>query len=213
MARVIKNIKNEAEEQVPKVAVTEAKQISGGRLIDRDVYKAGQLAKQIEKDGEIERKRRLSEGLKTIALANEEAMVHGAADAFAEAAKAAITVFRNKSHRYADVESDLRVLVQEIVQKVLGTPAPLESKEYDAMVGNGVVKLRGRRRIKLEFSPGQLTQLKTENSHLIAELEKEIDFDLEEVPNVPADHVRVVTDVGSALCQQSAAMQSLSQII
>ena len=213
MARVIKNIKDEAEEQAPKVVVTEAKQISGGRLIDRDVYKAGQLAKQIEKDGEVERKRRLSEGLKTIALANEEAMVHGATDAFAEAAKAAITVFRNKAHRYVDVESDLRVLVQEIVQKILGAPPPLDSKEYDAMIAKGVLKLRGHRRIKLEFPPGQLAQLKTENSQLMAGLEKEIDFDLEEVPNVPAGHVRVVTDVGSALCQQSAAIQSLSQII
>ncbi len=213
MVRVIKNIKDESEVSTPKVVVTEAKELIGGRLIDRDVYKAGQIAKQIMKDGEVERKRRLSEGLKTIALANEAAMVDGAADAFAEVAKAAITVFRNKAHRYVDVESDLRVLVQEIVQKVLGTPSPLDSKEYDALVAKGVLQLRGRRQIKLQFPQGELAQLKIEHSQLMAGLEKEIDFDLEEVSNVPAGYVRVVTDVGSALCKISAAVQSLSQTI
>lgn len=213
MARIIKNIKDEAEESMPKVSVAEPKQVSGGRLLARDVYKAGQLAKQIMIDGEVERKRRLSEGLKTIALANEEAMVDGAADAFTEAAKAAITVFRNKAHRYVDVESDLRVLVQEIVQKILGTPSPLESKDYDGIVAKGILQLRGHRRIKLQFSPGQLAQLKSENGKLMAGIEKDIEFDLEEVANVPTGQVRVVTDVGSAICPTSAAIQSLSQNI
>ncbi len=212
MARVIKNIKDSAEEAT-KVVVTEPKQVSGGRLIDRDIYKAGQIAKQIVKDGEVERKRRLSEGLKEIALASEEAMVDGAAEAFAEVAKAAITVFQNKASRYVDVENDLRVLVQEITKKILGAPPQIDVKDYDAMVAKGIDQLRGHRRIKMQFPLGGLAKLKTENSKLSTHLEKEIDFDLEEISTVPAGHVRVVTDVGSALCQESVAIQSLSQII
>jgi flagellar biosynthesis/type III secretory pathway protein FliH len=210
MARVIKGQKSDTPE--PKVIVAAPKVVGGGRVIERDVYRAQQEAREIVKQGELDKKKRLAEGKRQANQAREEAMAKGAADAFAEAAKEAIVIFKNRANRYADVESDIHVLADEITLKVLGSAPSLKTTDVDAIVKAGVNRLRARRRLKLQFSPGRLAQLKVEQADVLSRVAAEPDFDLEDASDVNPGFVRVVTDVGGALCDESAAVSTLSQV-
>jgi len=210
MARVIKSQKDTSE--APKVVVSLPKQVDGGRVIDRDIYKANLLAKQILKDGEQEKKKRLSQSAQKVGLATEEAVARGASEAMGEAAKVAITVFNNRADRYADVESDLRVLVEEIVKRILGAKPKLSKKQYDEVIINAINQLRTHRQLKLQFSMGSLENMIKENGELFNQLKAKQDFVIEEAPNVPSGFIRVVTDVGSALCEEKAVLEALSTV-
>lgn len=208
MARVIKGQKDIAAP--PKVIVAEPKQVTGGRVIDRDVYRAGINAKQIISDGENKRKQLLAEGLHKIDLASEEAISHGATTAIAEAAKKAVLIFFNKAKRNDDIREDLHILVLEMVKKISGTKPLLEDNRYKEIIERGLDAIINHRKIKLQFTKDSFVHFPADIIKLLDKVKLKSDFIVEEAADVPSGYVRVVTDVGSVLCEEKAAFDALS---
>lgn len=215
MARVIKS-KGTTEKiaSTPIVMPTSAETLaSGGRVIEREVYQAQRMAQEIIEEGEKEQKKRLSDGKKQAAVTKEEAMASGAASAFEEVATDALMAFKQRAARYLDVQNDLRTLSVEIAQKVVGGPLTLSSTAIDKTVKQGIDKIRSRRRIKLQVCKEEMQRLQNTYDATIKAVQKLPDIVFEEVDDVKPGFVRVVVDVGSALCNSDKALSSLSQII
>ena len=143
-------------------------------------------------------------------MASEEAISHGATTAIAEAAKKAILIFFNKAKRNDDIREDLHVLVLEMVKKISGTKPSLEENRYNEIIDHGMKAITTHRKIKLQFTKGSFAKFPADIIKLIDKVKLKSDFIVEEADDVPAGYVRVVTDVGSALCEEKAAFDALS---
>ena len=210
MVRVIKAPKESLKPS--KVIIESDRVVGGGRLIEGDVYRAQQRAREILKEGEQERKRRLAKGKQEVALAREEAMAKGAVEAFETVAREALIIFKEKAGRYADVEKDVRLLAEEVAKKILGSPLSLSSDVLDKMTKAGIHKLKMRRQLKIQFAKGRLKELNEEAPVLVKQVQSEPDFEMGESSDVKRGFVRVLTEVGSALMEESLAMETLNSI-
>lgn len=186
---------------------------SGRPVIEKVVFRAQQEAADRLAAAEEKREKILLEGRQKAHQAREEAQVGGAEEAFAEAAKEAILAFKHRAERYAEAASDIEILALEVVKKILGQSPALSSEQINAVLHAGLMRLRARRRLRIQVPKTRLEALKNERTLLIAALEKEPDLLLEAQADVNPGFARVVTEAGAALCAESAALDLLSEAL
>ena len=205
MAKVIKGQKPTLENAKPAdLAIPK----TGGRIIERDVFRAQQQAAEILKNGEAARKQKVLEGKRHAAQAKEEAMVRGALEAFAVCAKEAILMFRRRAKRCADAEGSIKTLAKELVEKILGAPPTVSGEQVDQIYQRGLSKLLAQRKLKLQIGQGRLSALTDANRDLFSKLTTEPDLEVEEATDLRPGFVRIVTDVGSAMCAEQVALDA-----
>lgn len=183
------------------------------KVIEREVFQAKQDAEHILRRAEEQRLRLLAEGKRQAAQAREEAMARGASEAFAAAAAEALTAFRLRADRYAEAADDIRALALEVMQKILGAEPDLGAHEVEKTLARGMAQLRARRRLRLQLGFARLAELSSERPNLMKALQSEPDLVVEGVEDVNAGFVRVVTEVGGALCAEDAALDVLSTAV
>lgn len=201
MARVIKG--NKASADSSKVVIASPMATSGGRIIEREIYEARQQVRTILEQGEIDKKKRLAEGKKSAVQAKDDAMLASASDAFAMAAKEALVIFKNKGDQSQNIHEIIKRISAEIVSKILGEASQLESAKINTIIDNHVQKLRSRRRVKLVFAKNSVPKF---SFSVIPELE------LAESNDVSLHMVRVETEVGHAVCDESFIVQTLNEL-
>ena len=201
MARVIKG--NKANLDNSKVVIASPTATSGGRIIEREIYEAQQQARAILEQGEIDKKKRLADGKKSAVQAKDNAMLASASEAFAAAAKEALAIFKNKGDQSQNIPEIVKRISSEIISKILGEASQLESSQINAIINIHVQKLRSRRRIKLVFAKDSIPKL---SFNIIPELE------LADSSDVSLHMVRVETEVGHAVCDESFIVQTLNEL-
>ena len=211
MGRIIKGPKDSEASKSKSPTIEPYKYAEGGRVIEKDVYKAQLLARDILKEGELSRRKKLADARRIVAQAREEALSSGAVEAFNETAKNAILIFSERISYLSSVLEDVRVLAVEIAEKVLGGHMRLDQNEQNQLIANGINKMRMKRKLAIQCSSGSLTALQTKAPSLMKRIEQEPDIDLEETSDIKPGHFRIVTDVGAALCDESAVLSALHQ--
>ena len=186
---------------------------SGRPVIEKVVFRAQQEAADKRVAAEAKRERILTEGRQKALQAREEAQVGGAAEAFAEAAKEAILAFRHRAERYGEAASDIEILALEVVKKVLGQTPSLSTEQVKEVLNTGLMRLRARRRLRIQIPESRLEALKKERAVLITALEKEPDLLLEAQLDVNPGFARVFTEAGAALCAEAAALELLAEAL
>lgn len=209
MGRIIKGTKDGGVAPVRPSLVEPAKPAEGGRVIEKDVYRAQLSARDILKEGEQTRRKRLEEARKMTEQVKEEAMATGAVEGFSGAAQKAIEIYAERSKALSQVEGDIRSLADGIVQKILGSPLHLDAARQDQIVQGGLHRLRLKRRLTLQCSLGRIAEIEAEDAALIRSVEQVPDIDLIETENVRQGYLRIVTDAGNALCKESVALAAL----
>lgn len=182
-------------------------------VIEKEVYRAQVRAAEIRKEAEEERERLLVEGKRQAAQLREEAQSEGAAEAFAEAAAEALMAFRRRAERYAEAADDIRSLSLEVVHKILGNSPKLKERAIDAIIEQGMNRLRARRKLRVQLSESRLVALNRERPALVGAINKEPDIVLETVLDVSPGYCRVVTEVGGALCSEQSALDTLAETL
>ena len=137
----------------------------------------------------------------------------GAEEAFATAAKEALTAFHRRWERYEEAAEDIRILALEVARKILGVPSSLPESKVDQIMNQGMTKLRARRRLRIQLSESRHRALYAERPLLMKRLEKKPDLVIESVSDVRAGFARITTEVGGALCSEQAALDQLAQSI
>lgn len=183
------------------------------RVLEKEVYKAKQAAEQIKKKAEERAEEIRQAGKRTAAQLREEAQAEGAAEAFAVAAAEALTAFRRRAERYAEASDDIRVLALEVVRKIVGHPSRLTKPAIDAIVEQGMNRLRARRKLRLQLPYERLDALERERPALVGALNREPDLVLEAASDVSNGYCRVVTESGGALCSEQTALDTLADAI
>lgn len=211
MGRIIKGPKDSTSKAERSPTPEPVKYAEGGRIIEKDVYKAQILARDILKEGELARKRKLADARRITTQAKEEALASSAAEAFNETAKNTIEIFAERSRYLSDVAEDVRALSSEIAQKILGGPLKLDVKEQNEIVKNGVHKLRTKRKVTIQCKTGSLQSIELKAPGLLNRIEQEPDIDIEEIGDIKPGYFRIVTDAGAALCDESVAITALQQ--
>ncbi len=210
--RVIKSQKGDSQPSTPAAPAT-APRFSGARVIEGEIYQAQKTAQEIRAKGEQDRKARLIEGKRQAALVQEETMSKAAAEAFAKAANEAIAIFQRRAKVYEDAAADIRVIALEIVQKILGTIQKLPPNQIDDVLKEGIKQLRARRCLRLQMCKEQKDKFSQNEQSLFGKITALPDFKIEEVADVKPGFIRVVTDVGSALCEEADAIKSLTKVL
>jgi flagellar biosynthesis/type III secretory pathway protein FliH len=210
MARVIKAGDGQKATPRPPTRVVVPGQ---KKVIERAVFQAKLDAEQILERAQQARQASLAEGRRQAARAREEAMARGAAEAFAHAADDALLAFRRRADRYAEAAVDIRVLALEVVKKVLGVDPSLQAEAVERILRRGMAQLRARRRLRVQVAAARLDPLAVERPRLLEVLRGEPDLVLEGAADVGAGFARVVTEIGGALCAESAALDALAQAV
>ncbi len=210
MVRVIKGRKGSDDATATQRASLVAKTLGGkARIIDKEVVHAQLQAAQLIKDGEHEKKRVLFLGRQKVAKAKEESMSKAATQAFAEVTKRILRIFLDRAQEYQNHAEDIRSLVQEIVKKILGVEPKMPASEIDELINNGMNLLRARRKLKLIFAKDALKKIEKDGGEFITQLQKMPEFELSEDAEINSGLMRVVSDVGSAMCAQDEVIEFL----
>lgn len=209
MARVIKG----GQAPSPRRALPKLKSAAGKKVIEKELYRAQQVAEQIMADAEAERARMLQAAKQQAAQAREEASAEGAEEAFAQAAQEALQSFRLRAERYAEAADDIRILALEVVSKIMNADLELDPREVDAIIKRGMDRLRARRKLRIQVSAARKAALVGQRPILLQRLEDEPDLVVEAAPDVGPGFARVVTEVGGALCAEQTAFDSLAEAL
>ena len=209
MARVIKGGGQAADRRNPEAQARVAAFSGDKRVIDRAHFQAKQDAETILAQAQQERQRRLLEGKKLAARAREEAMAKGASKAFAETAMEALQAFRTRAERYASATDEISILAAEVVKKILGVSSGIAERERIAIVKDALAQARAHRKLRVQLAPERWQALRKKRPRLWAALYKEPDIVVEADDNVGVGFARVVTEVGSALCQEDDVLAAL----
>ena len=212
MARVIKG--GGQSHRVPTRAISPGvARASDRRVIDKEVYRAKQKAKQIIEEAREKAAAIEAEGKKAAAQAREEAQADGAKEAFAEAAMEALLSFRSRAARYAEAAEDIRALALEVVRKVMGNKFRLSDEVVDGAVEQGLKALRARRTLRVQIPHERVVALQGERPILLARLRDEPDLLIEAIDDVNPGFARIVTEVGGALCSEQTALDALAEAL
>lgn len=210
MARVIKGGQGE-KRSAPRANPTRL--AAGRKVIDRDLYRAQQEAADIIAAAEAERDAIVAEGKRKAAKAREEASTLAAEEAFAQAAQEALLAFRRRAERYQEAADDIRTLSYEVARRIVGAELHLTLDDIDALVHEGMQKLRARRKLRVQIPQRRYDALVKERPILMRALEAEPDLLVEANDDVSEGFARVALEVGDALCAEQDALDSLAEAI
>ncbi len=210
MARVIKGGQGE-KRSAPRANPTRL--AAGRKVIDRDLYRAQQDAAEIIAAAEAERDAIIAEGKRKAAKAREEASTLAAEEAFAQAAQEALLAFRRRAERYQEAADDIRTLSYEVARRIVGAELSLSLDDIDALVHEGMKKLRARRKLRVQIPQRRYDALVKERPILMRALEAEPDLLVEANDDVSEGFARVALEVGDALCAEQDALDSLAEAI
>jgi hypothetical protein len=211
MARIIKGQKTLAGSNWSPPPQEAVRYAEGGRIIDKEFYRANLLARDILKDGEHARRTTLEAARKIVTQTKEEASADRAAEAFNEASRKAIEIFSERIDYLSRASTETRALANEIVHKILGSALRLDPDRQNRILDAALRRLRGKRKLLLQCNALTLEKLQQSAPKLLQRLEHEPDIELQEKSDIGAGYFRIVTDAGSALCHQSAAIAALEQ--
>ena len=168
MARVIKG--GQSDKRVaPRANPTRL--AAGRKVIDRDLYRAQQIASEIVLEAEAERDAIVAEGKRKAAKAREEASTLAAEEAFAMAAQEALIAFRRRAERYGEAADDIRTLAHEVARRIVGAELTLTLDDIDDMVHEGMRKLRARRKLRVQIPSVRFAALVKDRPILMRALE------------------------------------------
>jgi hypothetical protein len=168
-------------------------------IIKGSLYRELQDIEALRAQAEQDRKRIIAEGKQQAISAKEQAMTEGANQAFAEASEQALNIFVDRAKYCVDLMGQLKQLTDEISQKILGGKLTLPKEDQDKILQASVRKIRSRRKLKIQAA--SITGLEK-----LAQLP---DFEVEAVTDLPAGFLRIVTEVGSSLWDEKAAMAKI----
>ncbi|MBL4817703.1 MAG: hypothetical protein JKY15_00540 [Deltaproteobacteria bacterium] len=168
-------------------------------ILKGSVYEEQQQIKALEAETEAQRRQIISDAKVQASHAQEEALVQGANQAFAEASEQAVQIFQDRAQYCSELKEPMKRLAQEIAKKILGASSALPDQQQDELVNQGIQKMRIRRKLKIQLAdPSQLEALT-----------KLPDFEIEADNEVTQGFVRIVTEVGSSLWDENQAVPKL----
>lgn len=180
------------------------------KVIEKEMVAAKMEAAELLQRADEERREILAEGKRQAALAREEAMTRGASAAFSRAAEEALAAFQKRADRYAEAADDIRTLAIEIAKKVLGTEPDLSAKDVERILQRGLTQLRAKRKVRVQVSTGRRADLAFERPNLMKAVDASPDLLVEDADDVREGFVRVVTEVGGALCAEESALDAVA---
>lgn len=168
-------------------------------IIKAEAYQELQEIKKLEAQTEQQRRQIISEAKQQAYLAKEQAMVEGANQAFAQAAKQALSIFTERIQYCNSLKEQLKILCDEITQKILGGKLTLSETEQNTFFDSAIQKIRARRKLKIQAAQmGELEKLKSFP-----------EFEIETTADLPAGFLRIVTEVGIALWEEKDAVPKI----
>lgn len=209
MVRVIKGQKG--SDSKPPIRFVAQKNQAGARVIERETYQARQQAALILKDGENQKKHRLAQGRQAIAKVREEVMASAAREAFAGIVQSVLRLFLERVNQYQSYDGVMVPIVQEVVQKVLGTLPKIDPEELKDRIAEKIKQVRLRRHVDLLISKGALEQLKKTHSDLFRYLENIPEIRFVEDEEIKSGFVRMALDIGHVMCEQDPIVQFLKE--
>lgn len=212
MSRIIRAQNDQgSHESLPPIGLLKFQ--DRGRVIEGETYKAQLLARDILSEGDQARSRKLAEARSAALLMREEASANAALEAFDCAGQKAIEIFTQRARYLSNAQTDIKTLALEIVEKILGGPMHLGQARQDEILANGMRQLRAKRKLVVQCPIGMLSEFDKSYHDLSEQISKEPDISIDEASDIKPGNLRIVTDAGSALCQESVIMSVLQQIL
>lgn len=169
-------------------------------IMKGSLFREQQEISELYAQAETNRKKISSNAKQQALQTKEEAMTQGANQAFAEASEQALEIFIERAKYCADLKGQLKQLTDEISQKILGGKLTLPEAEQDNILNAALNKLRSRHKLKIQAT--DISQLE--------KLKQLPDFEVEAVADLPAGFLRIVTEIGSSLWDDKAAIPKIT---